>query len=92
MLDFFCAKARLAIEIDGISHDMGERPRRDLLRDAWLRERGVTVMRVSASELTRAVDDMADAVVRLAAELIANNAPSTALTGGPPPPRSGGGK
>jgi very-short-patch-repair endonuclease len=58
---------------------MGDRPRRDLSRDAWLRERGVTVMRVSASELTRAVDDVADAVVRLAAELIASNAPSTAL-------------
>ena len=27
VLDFYCAKPRLAIEIDGLSHDMGDRPR-----------------------------------------------------------------
>ena len=47
-LDFFCAKARLAVEIDGVSHDMGDRPRRDIRRDAWLEARGVTVMRIAA--------------------------------------------
>ena len=26
VLDFYCAKARLAVEIDGASHDMGDRP------------------------------------------------------------------
>jgi very-short-patch-repair endonuclease len=35
VLDFYCTKARLAIEIDGESYDMGDRPRRDIDCDAW---------------------------------------------------------
>src|SRR6202000_2389735 len=35
VLDFYCPKARLAIEVDGVSHDMADRPQRDLVRDAW---------------------------------------------------------
>lgn len=68
VLDFYCAKARLAIEIDGISHDMGDRPERDMRRDAWLRKRGVTVLRIRAAELTKGIDEVADAIVRMAAE------------------------
>src|ERR1700689_3124885 len=33
VLDFYCAKARLAIEVDGASHDMGDRPQRDIRRN-----------------------------------------------------------
>lgn len=32
-LDFFVAKQKLAIEIDGIAHDMGDRPARDEKRE-----------------------------------------------------------
>jgi very-short-patch-repair endonuclease len=34
VLDFFCSAARLAIEIDGMSHDVENRPERDRRRDA----------------------------------------------------------
>ena len=70
MLDFYCAKANLAIEIDGISHDMGERPQHDERRDAWLKKHGVTVMRIPAAELNRSIDEAADAIVRLATEML----------------------
>jgi very-short-patch-repair endonuclease len=70
VLDFYCAKARLAVEIDGASHDMGDRPQRDVRRDAWLEARGVTVVRIAASELTHGIDEAADAVVRMAAEVL----------------------
>jgi very-short-patch-repair endonuclease len=50
VLDFYCAEARLAVEIDGMSHDLGDRPQRDASREAWLKARGLTVMRVAASE------------------------------------------
>jgi very-short-patch-repair endonuclease len=66
VIDFYCAKAKLSIEIDGVVHDMGDRPQRDERRDAWLRNRGVTVVRIPASELTHAIDDVADAIVRMA--------------------------
>jgi very-short-patch-repair endonuclease len=66
VLDFYCAKARLAIEIDGASHDMGNRPQRDIRRDAWLEEHGVTVVHIVANDLTREIDEAADAIVRMA--------------------------
>jgi very-short-patch-repair endonuclease len=66
VLDFYCAKAKLAIEIDGISHDMGDRPRLDERRDAWLKKQGVTVVRIPVAELMHGVDEATDAIVRLA--------------------------
>ncbi|HML07443.1 MAG TPA: DUF559 domain-containing protein [Xanthobacteraceae bacterium] len=68
VLDFYCAQANLGIEIDGISHDMADRPQRDDRRDAWLKKHGVTVIRIPAAELAPDVDAAADAIVRLAAE------------------------
>jgi len=60
-LDFYCASAKLAIEIDGIAHDMGDNPARDIARDAWVAEQGVRTLRIPA-DLVR--DDM-DAVIRM---------------------------
>jgi very-short-patch-repair endonuclease len=68
VVDFYCATARLAIEIDGISHDMGTRPARDTDRDAWLAARGVTVLCIPARELTRRMDELADAIIQMAAQ------------------------
>ena len=50
-LDFCCAKAKLAIEVDGQSHGMGDRPARDERRGAYLAREGVRVMRYQASEV-----------------------------------------
>ena len=36
VLDFYCAPARLAVEVDGEAHSRGDRPMRDAVRDAWL--------------------------------------------------------
>src|SRR5271157_324016 len=66
VIDFYCAKVRLAIEIDGTSHDMSDRPQRDKQRDAWLAERGVKVMRIAAADLMQRFDETADAIMRMA--------------------------
>ncbi len=70
VLDFYCAKANLAVEIDGISHDMANRPERDQRRDAWLKKNGVTVVRIPAAELLRDFDEAADAIIRAAMEML----------------------
>jgi very-short-patch-repair endonuclease len=70
VLDFYCAKANLAIEIDGMGHDLGDRPYHDEKRFAWLTKRGLTVLRIPATELMRSADEAADAIVRLATELL----------------------
>jgi very-short-patch-repair endonuclease len=45
IVDFYCAAARLVVGVDGISHEMDDRPTRDRERDHWLRSQGLTVMR-----------------------------------------------
>lgn len=60
VLDFFCPRCRLALEVDGEAHDRGDRPERDLVRDAWLAAQGGRVLRVSAKDV---LGDL-DAVVR----------------------------
>ena len=66
VLDFFCARANLAIEIDGIAHDMGDRPQRDVARDAWLKERRIDTLRVPASEVLHDPGAAAESIVALA--------------------------
>ncbi len=68
VLDFFCARANLAIEIDGDAHDMGDRPHRDAARDAWLREHRIETMRIPAGEIFADPDEVAGAIVEVARE------------------------
>ena len=63
VLDFYCAAAKLAIEIDGIAHDMGDRPQRDEARDQFLRQRGLAVLHIAAAEVLRDVDSAAVSIV-----------------------------
>ena len=65
--DFYCASARLVIEIDGMAHDMGDRPRRDAVRNAFLEQSGYRVLRITAADVLRDVDAAADAIVSHAA-------------------------
>ena len=71
ILDFYCAEARLAVEIDGAIHGFGDRPERDARRDRWLEEQGIAVLRITASEVMADPDAAADGVVRYAMDLIA---------------------
>jgi very-short-patch-repair endonuclease len=64
--------------IDGMTHDLGDPPQRDASRDAWLKARGLAVMRIAASEAMRNADKAADAIVNMATEMIRASAPSTA--------------
>lgn len=64
VLDFYVVSLKLTIEIDGEAHDMGDRPEHDIARDEWLREQGIEVMRIPASEVLRSPEDAADAIVR----------------------------
>jgi len=57
--DFYCAQAKLVVEIDGLVHE--SRAERDAARDGWMSERGIRVVRLSASDVARD----RDAVLRL---------------------------
>ena len=64
-LDFYCAKAKLAIEVDGIVHDMGDHPKRDVARDAYVAANGVETLRIAARDVLKNSQVAADAVVRM---------------------------
>ena len=64
VLDFYCAKAKVAVELDGIAHDMGDRPERDLARDAWLAQQSVEALRIPAADVLASPVGVAEALVR----------------------------
>jgi len=83
ILDFYCAIARLAVEIDGLGHE--GRVAYDTRRDSWLADRGIRVLRIPAANILRD-----ESVEYALADIIRAASPSTAF-GGPPPPLRGGG-
>ena len=68
VLDFFCARANLAIEVDGFSHDTGDRPERDAQRDAWLLARRIDTIRIPASAVLRDPAVVAESIVAVVLE------------------------
>lgn len=68
VLDFYCPAAKLAIEVDGLAHDMGDRPRRDEVRTQWLEAQDIEVLRVRAKDVLADPDAAADSLLRLCAE------------------------
>jgi very-short-patch-repair endonuclease len=64
-LDFFCAKAKLAIEVDGISHAMGDHPERDAARDQYVAAHGVKTVRIPAADVLRDSVEVANSVIQL---------------------------
>jgi very-short-patch-repair endonuclease len=63
VLDFYCPVAKLGIEIDGIAHDMGDRPERDEKRTGWLAEQGIGIVRFAATEVLADPVRIAEAIV-----------------------------
>lgn len=53
VLDFYCAKARLAVELDGSQHYQEAGERHDQLRDSRLGQRGIQVLRFSNLDVNR---------------------------------------
>ena len=68
ILDFYCDAARLAIELDGSSHDLsGER---DEARDAELVRMGIAVLRIANDDLIQNPDSVAGWIAEQAAHRI----------------------
>ena len=93
--DFYCANARLVIEIDGWCHNMGDASARDERRDAYMAEQGLAVMRYPASDVFADPDEVATGIWERAMALIRErkgpDAPSVTspIGAAPPPPLRG---
>lgn len=91
VLDFHFAAAKLAIEVDGASHDMGDRPERDEARRRWLNSEGIEVLRIPARDILRDPDEVANALLAYCADRgePLHRSPSAS---GPPPHAYGAGR
>ncbi|MDD1452471.1 endonuclease domain-containing protein [Sphingomonas sp. H160509] len=65
-LDFYCAPARLAIEVDGEAHNHGNRPQRDATRDAWLVAQNIRTLHYPAREMLANLDDVVRQITYIA--------------------------
>ena len=74
VLDFFCAQARLCVEVDGGSHGFGDQPHADVRRDGYLRSLGISVVRCAASEVISDAQRVGLGLLQIALD---RSAPST---------------
>ncbi|MCY7338669.1 MAG: endonuclease domain-containing protein [Sphingomonas bacterium] len=79
--DFYCAAAKLVIEVDGVSHTMAARVANDQRRDQWLAEQGIHVVRFAAVDVLKDVVIVREAVIRAARRRL----PLHHAAHGPPP-------
>jgi len=56
ILDFYCAPARLAVEVDGWGHDSADARKHDAVRSHYLRSQGVATLRVPAKAVLEEVE------------------------------------
>ncbi len=66
--DVYCAAAKLAVEIDGQSHDHPERIEHDRRRIGWLGQRGIRVMRIAAVDVRDELDGVMEFILMVLRE------------------------
>nr|WP_066529059.1 endonuclease domain-containing protein [Sphingobium sp. EP60837] len=56
--DFYCVSARLAVEVDGSSHDHASQIAQDERRDAWLKAQGIRMLRIKAADVLQNLENV----------------------------------
>src|ERR1700689_4920466 len=64
--DFYCAAARLVVEVDGAHHTEDGQIAKDEARAAYLQRSGYRLVRCPARDVMRDADDVAQGVVQAA--------------------------
>jgi very-short-patch-repair endonuclease len=62
VLDFYCDRAKLAVEVDGQTHSLLGAPERDAKRDAWLETPGIRTLRLSAVYVLKHLPDALETI------------------------------
>ncbi|MHA3840523.1 endonuclease domain-containing protein [Sphingomonas aestuarii] len=82
VVDFYCASAKLVIEVDGDIHSQPAAVEHDARRDRFLSDNGYRLIRIVAVDIIRNADAVAASIGSLAARPL--HRPSDG-----PPPRAG---
>lgn len=62
IVDFYCSKLKLVIEIDGSSHASEEAHKKDTIRQKYLESLGLTVLRFDDRDVKQRLDDVVYAI------------------------------
>lgn len=62
-VDFFCPRARLVIEVDGGQHYYGEAVVADRIRDNYMRNFGLKVLRFTDTNVLKNVDGVVESTI-----------------------------
>jgi very-short-patch-repair endonuclease len=68
--DFYCAEAKLVIEIDGDSHAEPDQEDYDRARTKWLEERGYQVIRIMNEDVHRRLEDTLNEIYLVCSERV----------------------
>ena len=79
-LDFYCASAKLGIEVDGEIHSQPAQIAHDAKRTTWIAAHGIRIIRFPARDVMADLDSVSRAIVTTCGTL-----PLHRPSGGPPP-------
>ena len=63
IVDFYCAKYKFVIEIDGTQHYMNDYPEKDKQRDKFLNMLGITVLRYSNYDINNSFESVCEDIL-----------------------------
>ena len=89
VIDFYCAKARLAVEVDGMAHDSEDAAIRDANRSAFLRSRGIATTRIPAGSILADLEPVIARLIENCRERMQELAVPLPQPAAGPPPRAG---
>ena len=82
IVDFYCATAKIVIELDGSQHYEDKGKKADIRRDLYLNNLGLTVLRYSNYDINRNFDGVC-------ADILQYISTSSTASGPPSPPGEG---
>ncbi len=72
IVDFYCAKARLVIELDGGQHFEDEQQEKDIIRDKALMDIGLLVLRFDNYQVLAETESVINRIYEVVAERLLN--------------------
>ena len=85
IVDFYCAKAHVVIELDGGGHYQPTQQKNDILRTQFLEKKGLTVLRVPNNEIDKNFKGVCEYI-----DMFVNQIVSPSTASGPLPSSEGG--
>jgi very-short-patch-repair endonuclease len=69
IVDFYCPKAKLVVEVDGGRHFTGDTADNDIVRNQYLRSLGIMILRFSNSKVLKNTDNVTKTIYALLAKI-----------------------